>query len=336
MPTVKDVARQAGVSVGTVSRVLANEPSVKKHLRDKVEAAILELKYRPNFAARALRTNQIDMIGFIVPDITNPFFAQLAQGIEAQVDMRGHTVMLASSHNDPKVELKHINAFIDRSARGIVIIAVSDIKNFDIKTDIPIVSLDRRFADYPLVATNHIAGATLVADHLYDLGHRHIAYIAGSKNTEVGRARQLGFEQRIHQLSSSRDPIQLDIHFGRFDYESGEEIARQILNVPLEQRPTAIAAASDQQAIGTLRVARDLELKLPHELSVAGFDDITLAHLVVPRLTTVRQPTDELARRALEIVFSEVKDNSDHTIDGVLIHRGSTSEFGKPAPRIER
>lgn len=317
--------------MGTVSRVLANEPSVKKLLREKVEAAILGLRYKPNFAARALRTNQIDMIGFIVPDITSPFFAQLVKGIEVQADMRGHTVMLASSHNDPKVESKHINAFLDRSARGIVIIAVSDNKNFDIKTDIPIVSLDRRFSNYPLVSTNHIAGAALIADHLYELGHRHIAYISGPQNTEVGRARQLGFKRRIQQLDSASDSIKLDIHVGRFDYESGEDIAHQILNVPLEQRPTAIAAASDQQAIGTLRAARDLELKLPHELSVAGFDDITLAHLVVPRLTTVRQPTDELARRALEIIFSEFKDDSDDTIDGVLIRRGSTSELGKPA-----
>lgn len=328
-PTIKEVAARAGVSIGTVSRVLANEPAVKPHLKEKVEAAVADLGYRPNFAARALRTNQIDVVGFIVPDITNPFFAQLAKCIEAEVYKREHTVMLASSYNDPVIELKHIKAFLDRSVRGIVIVAASDNADFALKIDVPVVSLDRRFAKFPLVSTNHINGSALVAEHLLNLGHRRIAYIAGPQNTEVGRARQEGFVQRLHQLNAGENPVQLSVFPGQFDYGSGEEIAQEILNVSAAQRPTAIAAASDQQAIGALRAARDLKLDVPSQLSVSGFDDIMLAELVVPRLTTIRQPTSLLAQRAIDAIFSHSNTDINGTIDGELISRGSTGAVPK-------
>jgi LacI family transcriptional regulator len=323
-PNIKDVAALAGVSVGTVSRVLANEAAVKVHLKEKVDSAIVDLGFRPNIAARALRTNQTDVIGFIIPDITNPFFAQLAKSVEAEADQRRHTVMLANSHNDAGVELRHIKAFLDRSVRGIIIVAASDHEPFNLNTDVPIVSLDRRFAGFPLIATNHASGAALIADHLYALGHRRIAYIAGPQNTEVGRARCQGFVTRIDQLDTRQDPVQLTVLAGLFDYETGEKNARELLTVPAAKRPTAIAAASDQQAIGALRVARDLKLDVPGDLSIAGFDDIALADLVVPRLTTVRQPTAMLARRAMELVFTSTKQGVEVLVEGELIGRDST------------
>lgn len=328
LPTIKDVATEAGVSVGTVSRVLSNEAAVKQLLREKVEAAIIVLGYRPNLTARALRTNRIDVLGLIVPDITNPFFAQLAKSIEAQADMRGHSVILANSHNDVEAERRHMSALLDRSVRGILIVAASDSGEFDLKTNIPIVSLDRRFAKFPLVATNHVSGSALVADHLYKLGHRRIVYIAGPQNTEVGRQRQKGFVDRIKKLARGHEVIDLQVYSAEFDYVSGERIARQILSSKKSERPTAIAAASDQMAIGALRAARDLKLDVPADLSIAGFDDISLAELVVPRLTTVRQPTDHIARRAVEIIFDTNGQSVEDAISGELIARDSTG----PAP----
>jgi LacI family transcriptional regulator len=207
--TIKDVAALAGVSVGTVSRVLAREAAVKHHLREKVETAVSELSFRPNLAARALRTNQIDVLGLIVPDITNPFFAQLAKSIEAEADLRGHSVMLANSHNDLEAERKHINILLDRSVRGILIAAASDSGVTDIRSKVPIISLDRRFAAFPLVSTDHVKGSALMADHLFGLGHRKIAYIAGPQNTEVGRLRLQGFVSRLEELSKPADPIDI-------------------------------------------------------------------------------------------------------------------------------
>ncbi|WP_420414060.1 LacI family DNA-binding transcriptional regulator [Roseibium sp.] len=327
-PTIKDVATHAGVSIGTVSRVLSKEPAVKAHLKEKVDAAVAALGYRPNFAARALRKNHIDVVGFVLPDITNPFFSQLAKSIESEASARNHTVMLACSYNDPAIEQTHIRALLDRSVRGIVVIAASDEAENSLEIDVPVISLDRQYAKYPLISTNHIQGAALVADHLVELGHRRFAYIAGPLNTEVGRARQVGFVQHLRQLTDDTDPADLIIRPGQFDYESGEKITLELLDVPEKARPTAIVAASDQQAIGALRAARDLGLNVPNDLSVTGFDDIVLAELVAPRLTTVRQPTSELAKRAIEAIFAKTAPDENITIDGKLIRRTSTG----PAP----
>jgi LacI family transcriptional regulator len=321
IPTVKDVALRAGVSVGTVSRVLAGEIAVKTALREKVNEAIHALGYRPNVMARALRTSKTDVIGLIVPDITNPFFSQMAASAERAALEHRHSLMLASSHNDHEAEQSHIAAFLDRSVRGIIVVAANVSHPSRVKSKVPIVSLDRRFADFPLISVNHAEAAALVADHLYELGHRRVAYIAGSADTEAGRARREGFVNRIHAL----DPeIELEIFSGRFDYESGEVIGRRLLSQPRDKRPTAIAAGSDQQAIGALRAARDLGIDVPGELSIAGFDDIHLANLVVPRLTTVRQPTDQLARRAVELLLDMAEEPEDEAMSASLVVRGST------------
>jgi LacI family transcriptional regulator len=328
MPTVKDVAVKAGVSVGTVSRVLAGETAVKPALRDKVNDVIATLGYRPNVTARALRTNRTDVIGLIVPDITNPFFAQMAASVERSALAVKHTVMLASSHDDPDEEVRHIRAFLDRSVRGIIVAASRGNHDTRMDSPVPIVSLDRRFGSYPLVSTHHAKAAALVADHLYALGHRRIAYIAGPTQTEAARLRQEGFVTRLEQLGSQGDPVALEIVAGRFDYQSGETAAAQFLSRSAGERPTAIAAASDQQAIGALRAARDFKIDIPEQLSVVGFDDITLANLVVPRLTTVRQPTDQLAQRAVQHLLDDSHTPGDETIEATLVVRDSTG----PAP----
>ncbi len=221
--TIKDVAARAVVSVGTVSRVLAKEASVKQHLRERVEAAISELGFRPNLVARALRTSQIEVLGLVVPDITNPFFAHLAKNIESEAGRRGHSVMLANSHNDLEAERKHINILLDRSVRGILIAAASDSRAFDIKTNVPVVSLDRRLGNFPLVSTDNVTASALMADHLYDLGHRRIAYLAGPQNTEVGRLRLQGFVGRLEELSRLKGSVDVQMFSAQFDYAAGEK-----------------------------------------------------------------------------------------------------------------
>lgn len=327
MPTIKDVARKAGVSVGTVSRVLSKNETVKEPLKKRVTAAMEELNYKPNLAARALRTNSIEVIGLVVPDITNPFFAQLAKNIEMEAAKRGHSVMLANSHDDLEDERTQVSVLLDRSVCGVIVVATSD-GGQSHKADVPIVSLDRRFGAYPLVATDHFDGSQKIADHLVGLGHRRIAYIAGPQSMEVARQRREGFVARIESLSTPEDPIRLEVREGQFDYDSGEEIGRTLLkDVPPGSRPTAIAAASDQQAIGVLRCARDLKLEVPKDLSVTGFDDITLASLVVPRLTTLRQPIERLAGAAVERIFARGAVAQDEAIGGEVIVRESTAEI---------
>jgi LacI family transcriptional regulator len=331
LATIKDVAALAGVSIGTVSRVLSKETTVKQKLREKVEAAVIELNFRPNLMARALRTNQIDVFGLIVPDITNPFFAQLAKSIEREADLRGHSIMLANSHDDLDAERKHINILLDRSVRGILIVSASDSQMAEVESKVPIVSLDRRYAHFPLISTDHVNGSAQMADHLFELGHRNIAYIAGPQSTEVGRLRLEGFVGRLQDLSTPSDPVKVTTFVTSFDYAGGEKIARQIFKGSKIDWPTAIAAASDQIAIGALRVARDLKLVVPDDISITGFDDISLAELVVPRLTTIRQQTELLAKHAVAIAYEGGSDAADLSIPGELIVRDSTA-----APRNKR
>lgn len=329
LATIKEVAALAGVSVGTVSRVLAKETSVKQRLREKVETAVAELNFKPNLMARALRTNQIDVIGLIVPDITNPFFAQLAKSIEKEADLRGDSIMLANSHDDLEAEHKHINILLNRSVRGILIVSASDSERPRIESKVPIVSLDRRYGDFPLISTNHKEGSAQIAKHLFDLGHRKIAYIAGPQTAEVGRLRLEGFVNKLQELSRPNDSVNLSTFIAPFTYAGGEMIARQLFAEPKQNWPTAIAASSDQIAIGALRVARDLKLDVPTDVSITGFDDISLADLVVPRLTTIRQQTELLAKHAVAIAYEGGSHAADLSIPGELIVRDST---GAPRP----
>ncbi|MGL4405241.1 MAG: substrate-binding domain-containing protein, partial [Notoacmeibacter sp.] len=268
-------------------------------------------------------------IGLIVPDITNPFFAQLAKSIEKEADLRGDSIMLANSHDDLEAEHKHINILLNRSVRGILIVSASDSERPQIESKVPIVSLDRRYGDFPLVSTNHMEGSAQIAKHLYDLGHRNIAYIAGPQTAEVGRLRLTGFVNKLQELSRPHDLVNLSTFVAPFTYAGGETVARKLFAEPSPKWPTAIAAASDQIAIGALRVARDLKLDIPTDISITGFDDISLAELVVPRLTTLRQQTDLLAKHAVALAYEGGSYAADLSVSGKLIVRDST---GEPRP----
>ena len=323
MATVKDVAREAEVSVGTVSKVLSKDPTVKVALRERVYQAVKELDYRPNLVARALRTNTINTLGLVLPDIANPFFAQLAKDIEAEARKIAHTVMLANSNNDPDIEVRQVEALLNQFPRGLIVVGSTNRSSNEVQTSVPIISIDRRYCSYGLVSTNHEVASAMVAKHLIELGHRKIVYISGPQSTEVGKQRCQGFCNEIDRQTDSN--IVLSVVEGKFDYDSGESLARKILQMPGDFQPTAIAAASDQQAIGVLRAARDLGVDVPSMISVTGFDDIALAHLYAPRLTTVSQRTDELARIAVQQIVNEDTDiSADNYVQADLIIRGST------------
>lgn len=325
MATIKDVAKLAGVSVGTVSRVIAKNATVKQRYREKVNAAIQHLEFKPNFAAQALRTKQIDIIGLVVPDVANPFFANLAKNVAIEATKRKISVILANTNDDPNLENMQLHALLNHLPRGIIVSAVAPAHQLNIDTDVPIVSLDRRFMEYPLVATDHYHGSELVADHLFDLGHRRIGYVAGPASADVAMLRKDGFIAQIQKLSKNGEPVELLVREGSFDYASGEKIGHELLSLPESERPTAIACASDQLAIGVLRAARDFGIEIPGKLSIVGFDDVDLASLVMPRLTTIRQPVELLAKKAVELLFANGEVEPVTRLKGELINRNSTA-----------
>ena len=323
--TIKEVAKDAGVSVGTVSRVLAETAEVKQPLRERVNRSIIKLKYKPNLAARALRANHVNVIGLMVPDITNPYFAQVANLLESEASKKGYALILASSHGDVNHEARQFSALLDHSPKGIVLIPTSDTIKMELPKNIRISILDRPLAEMNAIALDQGKSSALAADHLVELGHRKIAYIAGPHDIQTSIERESGFSNRIAELQSKNDSIELTIFRGQFDYTSGEAIARDILSLEQSKRPTAIAAASDQQAIGAIRAATDMGVSVPNEVSVIGFDDIVLAELLVPRLTTIRQPVYDMVIEALDQILGRDDSICNQRYMGELIVRSTTA-----------
>ncbi|WP_319531326.1 LacI family DNA-binding transcriptional regulator [uncultured Cohaesibacter sp.] len=327
--TIRDVAKHAKVSVGTVSRVLAKNETVKQPLLIRVNQSIKALGYKPNLAARALRANKDQVLGLVLPDITNPFFAQLAKEIELEASRHGLAVILASSFDDPKKEARQVHAILDRSPTGIIVIPAADERVFKKPDHVPIITIDRPIkSESDGVFADQESGASLAADHVFELGHRNIVYISGPEGTLVSELRQRGFKNRITELCRDDPSFRLEIRSGLFDYETGERVAREVLSGDSKDRPTAIVAASDQQAIGALREARDIGVTVPSELSIVGFDDISLANIIVPRLTTIRQPIEAMATMAVRRVFDLALDEQELDVSCKLIVRTSTA----PAP----
>ncbi|HEV7310091.1 LacI family DNA-binding transcriptional regulator [Ensifer sp.] len=324
-PTIKDVAQRAGVSVGTVSRVLAKNKTVNEDIRLKVEATIEAIGYRPNILGRSLRLAKTDIIGLVVPDITNPFFAELAKHVEMLASAEGHSVLLANTHDDPEAEKQQIETLLGRLPAGLILVPVSNSLVDTLVTRTRTVTVDRPLSGHALVAVDNRHGGYLAADHLLSLGHRRLGYISGPSTTEVSGERREGFLSRLAAFSEthSGEHVAPQVLEGHFDYRSGEELGKKMLMQPAGTRPTAIATASDQQAIGLLRAAGDMGLRVPHDLSIVGFDDIPLASLVQPRLTTIRQPIDEMARLALKGVLGSHRLEEEYKLQPVLIERGS-------------
>ncbi|KQQ55124.1 LacI family transcriptional regulator [Rhizobium sp. Leaf311] len=326
-PTVKDVARDAGVSIGTVSRVLSKNATVNAGIRQRVEESIARLGYSPSSLGRSLRLNKSDIIALVIPDITNPFFADLAKHLEVLASAAGYSVLLANTHDDPEAEKTQVQSLLGRVPAGIVIAPVSNsFAGERLSKGVACVTVDRPLAGYSLVSVDNVEGGRLAAEHLLELGHRRIGYIAGPSTTEVSLQRLQGFRDEIVSAQTRLGgEIQFTSVEGHFDYKSGEEMGRRLLSVPEEMRPTAIATANDQQAIGLLRCSRDMGIRVPEDLSIVGFDDIPLASLVLPRLTTIRQPVQQIAEIAVRAVLEQRSIDGPILLPPSIITRESTA-----------
>lgn len=302
MASIGDVAKRAGVSLGTASRAINGNPAVSPQLRERVLAAAAELDYRPNALARALRSSRTHSLGLIVPDVTNPFFGELAKHVEQVAASMGYTVMLANSDEDPKAEAEYIKVLVSRQVDGLLIVPCEETRQLPREGKVPLVVVDRPMSGYPLVASDHRAGAVAAVQHLVSLGHRRIGCIAGPRHLSVARERYDGYRSVAAPIYRENGfDFTTDTIVTRFDYDCGYDAALKLL--ARRDRPSAIFASSDQQAIGALRAAADLDLKVPGDVSIIGFDAISLAKLVTPRLTTVAQPIAAIADIAVRTVL---------------------------------
>ncbi|MBN2472453.1 MAG: LacI family DNA-binding transcriptional regulator [Anaerolineae bacterium] len=336
MATIRDVAQHAGVSIATVSHVINNTRPVSPELRERVQTAMHALGYQRNTVARALRSKQSLAIGVIVPDSTNPFFTEVTRGIEDISEKNEYSVILCDSRGNLAREAMHTQNLLMKQADGIIYVAAgggeSHIQQV-IDQGVPVVLVERDPHDLAVdaVLIDNREGARLAVEHLLALGHQRIACITGPQRRTPRSDRLQGFRDYLH--AAGFDPPEGFIREGNFSCDSGYEQGLTLLNAP--ERPTAIFAFNDLTAMGVLRAAAELGLRVPEDLSVVGFDDIYLMAYSVPPLTTIHLPIHEMGQEAMHMLLDRI-DNRDappsrKTLPIDLITRASTA--AAPAAR---
>ncbi|MFV0252827.1 MAG: LacI family DNA-binding transcriptional regulator [Beutenbergiaceae bacterium] len=329
-PSVSDVARLAGVSVGTVSNVLNQPDRVAPATRERVQAAITELGFLPNASARQLRSGQISTIGTVVLDVANPFFTEMARGIEDRLSSDDLTLMLASSDENPQREARYLRLFAEHGVRGVLatpsqgsidgLLALRDL-------GIPVVLLDTvsPVPELSSVAVDDVRGAALAIDHLLDLGHRHIAFVNGPLTLRQCADRREGVLRAL--TTRGLDPAQAltQVAVENLNTDAADAAVAALLATG-RQRPTAIFCANDLTALGALRALREAQLRVPDQMAVVGYDDVSFAAMLTTPLTSVRQPTHAIGWTAADILLRNGLDGSEHVVfEPELIIRGSSA-----------
>lgn len=308
-PTVRQVARHARVSTATVSRVVSGSRFVSPEVAARVWAAIRELDYRPNHVARNLRVRTTSTVGVIIPDIQNPFFTSVVRGIEAGLQERRFTLLLANSDGDPERERGCIESLCAERVAGLLIVpSQSDGKIYErlARHGPPIVALDRSPAnlDVDQVRVTNEEGARSAVRHLASLGWTRIAFIGGPGEANVAVDRERGYRQALAEAGLTVDPSL--IQRADFKEDGGYRAMTALLNGPV--RPRAVFVANNLMAMGALHAIGDAGLRVPEDIALALFDDIPWAARLHPPLTAVAQPTYDLGLSAARLLLERLRD----------------------------
>ena len=304
MTTIEEVAKEAGVSRGTVSNVLNNYPSVSEENREKVLKAINKLKYTPNRAARMLKTKISKSIGLVIPNISNPFYPELARGVEDAGRKAGYSVFLCNSDRDIAKEREYMRILIEKNVDGIILvkpgITAEEIDEVGRECRIVLVDTDEELSQrYDVINVDDYGGVSEVMNLLYDYGHERIAFIYGQLQSNSSRRRLAAYKDFFARKNVTADSDL--IKEGSYDWYSGYSRTVELLRKV--DPPTAVFAANDLMAIGAVKAIRERRMNIPLDISVVGYDDIDLAALYSPQLTTVRQPKYEMGVMSIEALL---------------------------------
>lgn len=311
-PTLEDVARHANVSTATVSRCLNTPDRVVKKTRDRVMQAVHDLGYSPNFGARVLAAKRTNTIGAIIPTMENAIFARGLQAFQEELHLHGLTLLVACSSYRADLEEEQIRSLVARGADGLLLIGYhrsARIYQFLQQQDVPVLiawAFDRDTPHRAIGFDNRSAMQTLTNEVLA-AGHRRIAVISAEQATN-DRASERVAGIRAAVQAHGLDAAQLDIIETPYGIETGAEACRTLMSRPTP--PTAIMCGNDVLAVGALRMARQMGLQVPRDVSITGFDDIELARLAEPALTTVHVPHREMGRMAAQRLVQMVGGNS--------------------------
>ncbi|MCQ6561978.1 LacI family DNA-binding transcriptional regulator [Paenibacillus mendelii] len=330
-PTIYNVASKAGVSIATVSKVLNKTGRISEGTRRRVVEVMEEMGYQPSVIASALTGKSTFTIGMLIPDLANPFFAEVARSAEDRGHELGFNLVMCSTDNDPAKEVDYISLLKQKSVDGIILSTVttnhSTVKDI-LKLNIPVALIAR---DMPTLAVDTVIvddfiGGYLAAEHLIELGHRRIAVIAEDMNVMSSSERVRGYRSALEENGLEYDDAL--VKESDFTIQGGKLKSGELLDSI--HSPTAIFACNDLLAIGAIQAARERGMQLPRDLSVVGFDNTILASIVEPPLTTVAQPMRDMGRHVIDLLIQEIRGlkNQKQRIILVpeLVVRGSTSK----------
>lgn len=306
--TIYDIAREAGVSIATVSNAINGKGKISQKRREEILEIMDRLHYQPSVIASALTSKRTFTLGLLIPDVSNPFFAEIARAIEDQAHHSGYSVIICSTDNkDERIE-RYIKLLEQKSVDGIII--GTGIDNLEIlkqllSKSIPVAMIAREVDSLSLhtVITDDFYGGTIAAEHLIGLGHQKLAVLAENLKVSSSRERVKGFKSALLEAGIPFD----DTHVVVCDYkiEDGKRGARALLQ--LKDKPTAIFCCNDMLAIGALQAAKDEGLQVPRDLSIIGFDNTILSNVVSPSITTVAQPMEYMAKLVFDLLISNLE-----------------------------
>lgn len=308
--TIDDVARYAGVSKASVSRVVNGNYGVSEQLRQRVLSAIGALGYQPDRSARRLRGTTSEILGIIIPDIQNPYFTSVVRGIEDLAYSHHLNVLLCNTDDDPAKQDTYIRVMMAERVAGLILAPSFGITRQPLQQlgqlGTPIVLIDRSVGQlrYDTVVVDNFQGAYQGTAHLVSLGFQRIAFVGGDLDLSPGTERLAGYRQALLDHAMTADPALLQIE--HFKIESGQRLTRNLLDSP--HPPDAIFAASNLLSIGALKTVREAGLRVPEDIAVVGFDDMPWAEELFSPLTAVTQPTYELGQEAVRILLQRRSD----------------------------
>jgi LacI family transcriptional regulator, repressor for deo operon, udp, cdd, tsx, nupC, and nupG len=330
-PSIKHVAARAGVSVATVSRVLNDSAAVVPKTRDLVRQVVAELGYEPNHLARNLRSASSGLMLVTVPNLHNPFYGRVVEGITRALQEHGYHMLLCETSRDALTDPTHLRLIQRKQVDGAICLDPATVHRAiaDRVHDLPWVALCEYNPDMavPYVGIDNERAARDAVQHLVSRGHQRIAILGYDPSFMFARQRFTGYTQALEEVGVSLNPA-LQITAPALDFEDGAAGLHALWDRPAAQRPTAIFAVSDTLAIGVLRQARELGISVPKDLAVVGFDDIDFAAQTDPGLTTIRQPMSEMGYQAGQLLIQRVRGKSTSVVNLVLRHelqiRGSS------------
>lgn len=306
--TIKDIAREAKVSYATVSRALSDHPEISVKTKERIRELAKKMGYTPNAIAKGLVTKNTHTLGLIIPDITNPFFPEVAQGIEDCANRNGYQVFLCNSNWNVQKENDYLQKLYSNRVDGIIIAPVSDyishlMNNISKKIHLVFAAYKPQDHNCNYVVTDDFKSAQIAVEYLIKLGHRKIAFIGGQQYNSTNIGRVSGYEDTLRKYNIPVDSCY--VKHGQFKQSSGYQLTRELLMS--HELPTAILAGNDIIALGVIQAIEDFGLKVPKDISVVGFDDITYASLNKIQLTTVFQPKYDIGTLCVELLVDKIQ-----------------------------